>query len=464
MARNASACLPQAKGRNMKDCRILKSINSGRGHISFHTPGHKGGGALGAVLKICAEDVTELSYTDDLSSPEGPIAEAQADIAMICGAKRAYITTDGSTSGVLAMLYAVSDCGGKIIVPRNSHVSVWNACRLLGIEPVIVQGGERDGVMLPPDGDEVAELAAKDKDIIGMIAVSPDYYGNIAPLEKYAEAMHACGKVLIADGAHGAHLTFEENRAGYAGIYADMWVDGAHKTLPSLTQGAAVFLNNLDFEERLRQGLSIFRTTSPSFPIMASVEFGYKYLDAHPEEIERVKLAVRQFREKFPDFRFYPSADWTKLCLDCAAFTADSRIVAAKLEKSGIYAEFADGRYVVFYLSASTSQGQLNALGKKLTRIMQERGVRGTFVPARKLPVPPRTYSYLYALSRPTEWVSPESAVGRMAACNAGLMPPCIPVVAAGEIITEEAVRALKSAHTFGLKEGKIQVVKKNEG
>ena len=51
-----------------------------------------------------------------------------------------------------------------------------------------------------------------------------------------------------------------------------------------------------------------------------------------------------------------------------------------------------------------------------------------------------------------------------MAACNAGLMPPCIPVVAAGEIISEEAARALKGAHTFGLKDGKIQVVIKNEG
>ena len=422
----------------MKDCRILKSIKSGRGHISFHTPGHKGGGALGGVLKICAEDVTELSYTDDLSSPYGPIAEAQADIAMICGAKRAFITTDGSTSGVLSMLYAVKDRGGKIIVPRNSHVSVWNACRLLGIEPVIVQGEERGGVLLPPDGDKVGELAAKDGDIIGMIAVSPDYYGNIAPLEKYAEAMHACGKVLL--------------------------VDGAHKSLPALTQGAAVLINDLSLEEGIRQGLGIFRTTSPSYPIMASVEFAYKYLDARPEDIARAKQAAAQFRERFPDFRFYHSADWTKLCLDCAASAADSRIVAEKLEKSGIYAEFADGRYVVFYLSPATTAVQLIVLGRRLTKIFRSRGVRGTYVPAGRLPAPARTYSYLYALSRPSEFVEPEQAVGRMAACNAGLMPPCIPVVAAGEIISEEAARALKGAHTFGLKDGKIQVVIKNEG
>lgn len=79
-------------------------------------------------------------------------------------------------------------------------------------------------------------LVAGDDDVIGMIATSPDYYGNIAPLEKYAEALHSRGKVLLVDGAHGAHLAFESGRAGYAGVYADAWADGAHKSLPTLTQ------------------------------------------------------------------------------------------------------------------------------------------------------------------------------------------------------------------------------------
>ena len=39
-----------------------------RRHISFHTPGHKKRGA----------DITELSYSDNLSAPAGVIAAAQA--------------------------------------------------------------------------------------------------------------------------------------------------------------------------------------------------------------------------------------------------------------------------------------------------------------------------------------------------------------------------------------------------
>ena len=90
--------------------------------------------------------------------------------------------------------------------------------------------------------------------------------------------------------------------------------------------------------------------------------------------------------------------------------------------------------------------------------------MRSSYVPRKKMPNPARTYSYLYALRQPSEYVSLDASVGRMSAENVGLMPPCIPVVAAGEIISEEAARALKGAHTFGLKDGKIQVVIKNEG
>ena len=53
-------------------------------------------------------------------------------------------------------------------------------------------------------------------------------------------------------------------------------------------------------------------------------------------------------------------------------------------------------------------------------------------------------------------------AAGRMCAQNAGLTPPCIPVVVTGEMITENAVRILKSGAAFGLESGKIKVVKKS--
>ena len=71
-------------------------------------------------------------------------------------------------------------------------------CRLFGLEPVIVQGGEAEGILTPPEPEKLAALFAADEDICGIIAVSPDYYGVVAPLEKYAEIVG--GVILIAIG------------------------------------------------------------------------------------------------------------------------------------------------------------------------------------------------------------------------------------------------------------------------
>lgn len=441
---------------------IFNALKKCRRHISFHTPGHKGTG-LKKLLKSSDLDLTELSATDDLGSPTGPIAAAQRDIADICGAKRAYITTDGSSSGIFAMLYAARRAGGKVIVPRNSHKSVWNACRIVGLEPVIVQGEEKDGILSFPEAEKIASLLAVDEDICGMITVSPDYYGNVAPLKKYCETLHAYGRLMMVDGAHGAHLAFGDDRPMYAAGYADMWVDGAHKSLPTLTQGAVVFSNNLLFDGFLSEGLNIFRTTSPSFPVMASVEYGYKYTAENIGYIERVKAAVSNLKRSLPKLTFRPSDDWTKLCLDCAPLNINSALLAERLEKRRIYPEFADGRYVVFYLSPCTAPSDLNALRSALAMAVRNKKLRSTYVPRAAFPAPARTYSYLYALAQPCEYVSLEASIGRMSACNAGVMPPCIPVVAAGEIITEDAVRALITApHTFGVENGNIKVVRRS--
>ena len=72
-----------------------------RRHISFHTPGHKKRGA----------DITELSYSDDLSDPTGVLALAQADAARILDADASFFLTDGSTSGIYAMLFALRRAG-----------------------------------------------------------------------------------------------------------------------------------------------------------------------------------------------------------------------------------------------------------------------------------------------------------------------------------------------------------------
>ena len=362
----------------------------------------------------------------------------------------------------MAMMYVAAAFGNKIIVPRNSHKSVFNACRLLGTEPVIVQGKEEEGVLTFPEPELLEKLIVNDVNISGAIITSPDYYGNIAPLDRYAEVLRKHGRYLFVDGAHGAHLALEEDRKGYAGVYADMWVDGAHKTLPVLTQGAAVLVANEELSDKAEEAMSVFRTTSPSYPVMASVEYGIKYFINNPKLLARAKDAVAAFRAEMEGVTFYPSADWAKVAIDFKPLGIDPSIAQTALEKKGIYAEMNDGRYLLFYLSPVVTAGQLAELRAALIGVMAKKKNKGTFRDRPSIPVAERTYSFIYALRQRADYVPLREAVGRMCAENAGVTPPCLPVVIAGEMVSSQAAELLSSAkNTFGVRDGKIKVVRR---
>lgn len=419
--------------KTWKVCRIGAMLDSQkrRKHLSFHTPGHKRRG----------DDVTELSYTDNLASPNGCIRAAQEDIAAILGANAAFILTDGSTSGVYSMLKAAKTLGVKTVAaPVLSHKSFFNGCALLGLTPVLFET-PMAATPLPVEADTVS-TALSEAD--ALFLTSPDYYGNIPDLQAIARICKAQGKRLLIDGAHGGHLHF--NKAIYAGVYADFWVDGVHKSLPALTQGAVVCAKDEACGEALLDAVEFFRTSSPSYPIMASVEYAVKYPEN--KRLQQKTLALRKELDCL-----YPADDWTKLIV----FVKDGFSVAKALEKRGIYAEFADENLLCFYLSPAVTNRQFAALKKQLFRLKKEGlTVAKDSVQQRHAPVELQNVT-----GKETEWIPLDSAEGRIAAQPLGLFPPCLALVQTGEKIEREKIARLQRAEsTFGVRENKILAVK----
>ena len=120
----------------------------------------------------------------------------------------------------------------------------------------------------PSAGEAARALAHAD----ALLFTSPDYYGFLPELARAKALCAAAGKPLLLDGAHGSHL---KGTPAYAGNFADLWVDGVHKSLPALTQGAVVSAKGA-WAERLRDGGRVFRTSSPSYPVTASVEYAVR--------------------------------------------------------------------------------------------------------------------------------------------------------------------------------------------
>ncbi len=319
---------------------IREMLASQGTHLSFHTPGHKRAG----------EDITELSYSDSLLSPRGVIAAAEKDLAEILGAARSFILTDGSTCGIFSMLYALKTRGVRSLAyPEHSHRSVSNACRVLGITSVLIPQTAKQGIPMQPSATEI-EGAVKQAD--ALLLTSPDYYGFLAPMSEARKICATHAKPFIIDGAHGAHLHFTDM---YAGNYADMWVDGVHKSLPALTQGAVVSAKTELWAAALREGVRTFRTTSPSYPIMASVEEAVKFprnpmIEGAAEETKRRLGAIR-------------NDDWTKIAVFFGAYAEDAE---RALEAAGVYPEFNDQNYLMFYLSPCTKREDLLRLEELL--------------------------------------------------------------------------------------------------
>lgn len=408
------------KNRDVRNrCHIYRMLQSQGKHLSFHTPGHKQNGW----------DITELSYADNLSSPTGCIAKAQKDIAEILGAERSFILTDGSTSGVFSMLHAFVLAGcTSLAIPTFSHKSVKNGCTLCGITPIFYTAEE---LQTPQTILQKAD---------GLLIVSPDYYGHIPDLQAIQKACQDVGKPLLCDGAHGGHLHADKTR--HAGSVADMWVDGVHKSLPAFTQGAVVSAKTETWAKRLQESVDIFRTTSPSYPIMASVEYAVKY-PANPRLEERVRARAKHSE------RWLVQDDWTKLVIRVgkAAF-----VWQADLEKQGIYAEFCDGENVMFYLSPASTLRQWNTLCKAIEKTLK----KYSYEEVERSPAP-----VFLDGNGETELVDLACAVGRVCQKDCGLFPPCTTLIAKGEKITKEKIRVLQAAeHTFGLTDGKITVLK----
>lgn len=401
-------------------------------HLSFHTPGHK----------IGKWDITELSFSDNLSSPHGCIAEAERDIAQTVGAHTAFILTDGSTSGVLSILHAAKSLGVKTLAALLPlHKSVYNGCKLLDIKLIQIEKAELIPLTQEP---QKCKLPSWLKKADGVFITSPTYYGNVPPLSALKTLCSRAEIPLLIDGAHGGHLHYTKNL--YAGTYADMWVDGVHKSLPAFTQGAVVLAKTQRYANALYAAVDIFRTTSPSYPVMASVEYAVKY----PKN-DRLECQARAFAAALPRLQIHE--DYTKLC---AAFGENAFAAQAYLESKGLYAEFCDGKDICFYLSPATKLRHF----KRLKRILYKAFEKFPLIEkneTQRIPAP-----LVLDENTATEWVALQEATGRIAAANCGLFPPCTPFIYAGEQITEEKIKLLQQAdNVFGVWQNKISVIKR---
>ena len=260
-------------------------------YYPLHMPGHKRGVGEYRFGNLLSEklpysiDVTEVEDTDDLHNAQGYIKDAMDRTAMMYGVSRTWYMVNGSTCGNLVAVSAAAGIGDEIIVARNCHKSVFHAIELKNMKahyvwPQLVRGREIAGSMAPVSIKEALEKFPGSK---AVVITSPTYEGVLSDVKSIAAICHSYGVPLIVDEAHGAHLGIKFS-GGCAMDYgfpdsavhcgADVVVQSAHKTLPSLTQTAWIHQTSEQYimASSIEHQIDIFETTSPSYPLMSSLD------------------------------------------------------------------------------------------------------------------------------------------------------------------------------------------------
>ena len=254
----------------------LKNYSEGKTY-PMHMPGHKRNSDLLTTDLPHNIDLTEIDGFDDLHNPQGILLETAELAAELYNSREAFLLVNGATVGVLAAIGAHTNRGDKILAFDNCHVSTPNAAELFGL----------DIVYLPTDIDKTSDIPCsitpqavenilrQQSDIKLIILTSPTYEGVVSDVCSISKIAHKYGALLIVDAAHGAHFGFfAEFPENPTTLGADVVIVSLHKTLPALTQCSLLHIcGNRADAEKTKHLLSVLQTTSPSYVLMASIDY-----------------------------------------------------------------------------------------------------------------------------------------------------------------------------------------------
>lgn len=422
--------------------RALAAQNTAR----FHMPGHKGQPAFPGFDALFAIDFTETYDTGNLYEAEGPIRQAEQLAAAFFRVTDCHFLTGGSSQGIVAMLGAVCGDGGKVLLDRACHKSAMHACALFDLEPAFLSPD-----VLPYAGcGGVIDLAAAEEalqanpDAAALLVVSPNYYGVMQPIAELAALCHRCGKKLLVDGAHGAHLDASGCRNPVA-AGADAAVLSAHKTLPALGQAAYLLCGPSIDSAGLRRFEAMCGTSSPSYPIMASLDLAREFLQTHSAEYAAAVRETARLRRKYDGkngLRALTGADAPLDPLRLTVSCPDGRTLSDTLyESHGVACEMADRFNLVFIVTPADLPANLARLEAALDACAPNAPLAPPVfaVP----PAPVRACPVRQALLSPAKAVPLREAAGQVCARPVTPYPPGIPLLWPGEEIPVKHIEFL---------------------
>ncbi len=432
-------------------------------NLRFHMPGHIGKMAILApeLDQLSRLDLTEVIGLDDFHMPQGIIAASQQLLQRAFHSAGSYYLVNGATSGIQSLILSLCPEGDTLILPRNAHRSFFAALVLSGARPVYLplQYEPTTGIALAVCAAEVEKAWQKHPEARMAFLTSPSYYGTTCEIGKITETAAAMGRNILVDEAHGAHFSFHPAYPAPAlQKGAGAVVQGMHKTLPVLNPGACLHLgqNYPGDEAALEACISLLSTTSPSYPLLASMErarhlmetVGEEYLDRALERSRRCIAGIDQIKGLWSlqglmgQVSGVEAMDPLKVVVSVRETGLSGYQFARILrEEYAIQLELAEEHIILALFSLLHREKDWEDFSAALQDIaLRYPGKKRILTEAEVPPLPAVALTPRQAFNRPGRKMPFSQCSGWIAAEMLVPYPPGIPCVLPGEIITTESI------------------------
>ncbi|MEG0615176.1 MAG: aminotransferase class I/II-fold pyridoxal phosphate-dependent enzyme [Oscillospiraceae bacterium] len=418
--------------------------------LRLHMPGHKGRKNGEPLSEIFPYDITEIFGADSLFDAEGIIAESEKNAAKLFNTAKTIYSTGGSTLCIQTMLALAAPEKSTVIAARNAHKAFLNACVLLDLDVSWIFPDSDNNVTFlsykfSAKAVEDAILAAKNPSCV--YVTSPDYYGGVVDISAISAVCKRHNLPLLVDNAHGAYLAFLPKNQHPIALGADLCCDSAHKTLPVLTGGAYLHINNEKFASNAKTTMGLFGSTSPSYLTLGSLDLCNNFLENCSECLAGAVLNISNLKKSLGKFYTICESDSLRITILSIDSGLTGNQLAEILRKNCIECEYSDENCVVLLFSPINTAADCERVLQVLSTVKMPK----IAISAQKLalPHPQKAMTIRKAALSENEEIPISQATGRICGKTKILCPPGVPIVASGEIIDEDCIKILKKYSIF---------------
>lgn len=442
--------------------------------VSLHVPGHKNGQVFLQKGKsyyhnILSIDLTELTGLDDLHSSEGVIREAEALLTDAYKARQSFFLINGSTVGNLTMILSSFQEGDVVFVQRNCHKSILNGLKLAKLQPIFIDPdfNEEWQVAVGISMDSLANAYQANPQGKGVILTYPNYYGFAFDIKGIIDFCHLNEMIVLVDEAHGAHfIAGDPFPLSALELGADMVVQSAHKTLPAMTMASFLHVNSDRVQlETVKDYLQALQSSSPSYPLMASLDLARSYIATYSKEdkqylMEHLSYFKNELNRisKLNILDHSNGGDPIKMVIQSKDGLSGYEL-QKRLESVGIFTELADPYNVLMVyplLKKDESFPFLDELNRIELALKQERKettlVKESLFKKRKNSYSKLTIGYKEQQKRSRAIIDISESLGKCSAEMVIPYPPGIPLLMEGEKITTDILEELEQLINLGSK------------